>query len=103
MVQLSETEYKATLIGKMTDVTESAEPVVDIWDAVSVLVRNNVVIKAVWEQQFVEKVYRNSNNTFDHVLLPTNDQDTFIVIVVNIIQKNIKGYYILDLRKEYGV
>jgi len=102
MVQLSETDYKSTLIGKMTDVTESAEPIVDIWDAVADLVTDNIVLKAVWENRFVEKVYRNCNNTFDHVLLPTADQDTFIVIVVNIIQKNIKGYYILDLRKKYG-
>ncbi|QNF34763.1 hypothetical protein HUW51_19270 [Adhaeribacter swui] len=55
----------------------------------------------VYDQELVEKVYRSCENTYDHVLLPTENQNTFIVIVIDLLAKNIRGHYILNLDREY--
>ena len=85
----------------MTDVTETAEPVVDIWQYVEELVREKIIDSYVYENNLVEAVYRNDTSTFDHVLLPTGHKDVFIVLVVDLINATILGYNRLDLIKLY--
>lgn len=101
--QLTETEFRNTFGSKMTDVTETAEPIVDIWDYVKELVNQNIVDKYVLENNLVEKVYRNDTSTFDQVLLPTERQNVFIVFVVDIANETLLGHFELDLNKEYGL
>lgn len=101
--RLTEKQYKDTMTKKMVDVTETAQPVVDIWDYVGHLTKDKEVLDYVNEEQLVEKVYRNDEETFDHILLPTDNSNIFIVIIVDIRQKEIKGHFRLDLNKEYGL
>ena len=101
--RLTEKQYKDTMTNKMVDVTETVQPVVGIWDYVGHLTKDKEVLDYVNEEQLVEKVYRNDEETFDHVLLPTDNSNIFIVIIVDIRQKEIKGHFRLDLNKEYGL
>jgi hypothetical protein len=101
--ELSETEFKITFGTKMTGVTETAEPVVDIWDYVEELVNQNIVDKHVLENKLVDKVYRNDTSTFDQVLLPTDNKNVFIVLVVDIENETFFGHFKLDLNKKYGL
>ena len=87
----------------MTDVTETAEPVVDIWDYVEELVKENVVDNYVYQDNLVETVYRNDTSTFDHILLPTDDPNVFITLVVDLINEAILGHIKLDLNQKYGL
>lgn len=87
----------------MIDVTETAEPVVDIWAYVKDLVYENVVNDYVFKNNLVEKVYRNDTSTFDHILLPASDENVFIVLVVKLNNATIIGHYRLDLTKEYSL
>ena len=98
---LSEDEYKSTMTTKMVDVTETAEPTVDIWEYVDTLVREYVVDRYVYYNKLVEKVYRNQTNTFDHVLLPTPKDNYFVLLIVDLVAEKIKGHYLLDLTAEY--
>ncbi len=100
---LTEKEYKDTMTDGMVDVTMTAEPVVDIWPYVQQLTLDKVVLDHVYENGLVEKVYRNGRGTFDHVLLPTDNLNVFIVIIVDLKQKNIRGHFKIDLNKEYGL
>jgi len=102
-IELTTDQYKSTFDKKMVDVTETAQPVVDIWPYVAQLVKDNVVLTYVLEKQLVETVTRNSANTFDHILLPTNNKNIFIVIVVDLEQGQIMGHILLDLENEYGI
>lgn len=99
--ELTEDQYKSTFGEKMFDVTESAEPVLDIWEYIEQLTIDNIVLKYVLEKQLVEKVYRNALNTFEHILFPTDNTNIFIVLVVDIKEKIIYGHFKLDLEKEY--
>ena len=61
----------------MINVTESAEPVVDIWDYIENLVKENVIDNYVYENKLVELVYRNDTSTFDHILFANSRQKCF--------------------------
>jgi hypothetical protein len=101
--QLTEIEFKSTFTEKMIDVTETAEPVVDIWPYVQQLMADRIVHKYTFENALVEKVYRNQTNTFDQVLLPTPDKNIFIVIIIDLINEKIKGHYQLNLNEKYNL
>lgn len=98
---LTEKEFKETMADKMVDVTTTAEPTVDIWSYVKQLTIDKEVSTYVYENQLVEMVSRNSRGTFDHVLLPTDKQNVFVVIIVDLKKEKIKGHFRLDLNKEY--
>ena len=101
--ELTEEYYLKTFGNKMTDVTETAEPKIDIWNYVKELVYEKIVDKYVFENKIVELVYRDENSQFDHILLPTNNKNKFIVIIVNLDEPTITGFYKLDLEKQYGL
>jgi hypothetical protein len=85
----------------MTDVTEIAEPVVDIWRYVEELVKQKLIDNYVLKNNLIEKVYRSDTSTFDHILLPTHDQNIFVTLVVDLTKKIIIGHIKLDLIKKY--
>lgn len=101
--ELTQDQFRSTMTEKMMDVTNSAEPVIDIWSYVEILVSQNTVVEFVFNNHLVDSVFRNLGNTFDHILLPTDRPDIFIVIIVDLIGKQIIGHYRLDLDKEYGL
>lgn len=81
----------------------TATPATDIWPYVELLVRDGLVSEYVYENQLVESVYRAKNEAFDHVLLPTNNKNVFLIIVVDIKRAQVAGHHRLDLEKEYGI
>lgn len=87
----------------MTDITDTAIPVVDIWEYVEELIKQKLVDRYVCENNLVEIVYRNDTSTFDHILLPTENQNVFITLVVDIQNETILGHFKLDLNKEYDI
>jgi hypothetical protein len=96
---LTEEEYLATMSDEMVDATESAEAAVDVWPYVQVLVAEGVVQEDVYEEKLVEIVYRDEEEYYDHVLLPTEDENIFIAIVVDLEEAEIYGHYILNLKE----
>jgi hypothetical protein len=100
---LTEKEYKETMINKMIDVTETAEAVVDIWPYVQQLTLDYVLPHYAYQEQLVEAVSRNDKQTFEHVIIPTDKKNVFVVVIVDVRRKGIKGHYVLDLNKEYGL
>lgn len=100
--QLSEAQYIYTMSRKVINVTESAEPLVNIWNYAKQLLKNNLISEYGFSQRYVEAVYENNEHTYQHILLFTNRKNSYIVIIVDIIHKTISGHYILDLNEKYG-
>ena len=102
MNELSEKEFQKTFGDKMTDITlmEIEEPI-DIWNYVEELTKRKAVDQYVFDRQLVELIYRNDQNTYDHVLLPTENKNIFMVIVVDLKKKKIFGHRILNLNEKY--
>ena len=105
--ELTAEEYKATMSDKMQDLTETdlADtdfPATEIWEYVAELVTKDILPKYVLESEVVEKLYRNQD-FYDHILLPTNEENVFVVVVIDLETEEIYGHHILDLNKEYGL
>lgn len=98
---LTEDGYKATM-SAMVDLTETSLPVSNFWRYVELLVIEGVVDKYLYENELVELVYRNREETIEHVLLPTDQKNVYVVVVVDLTAQDIYGHYVLDLNKEYG-
>lgn len=101
-IELTAQEFKDTMTTPMVDVTATAEPAVDIWEYAEQLADQRVIDKYVVDQGLVEFVYRNTENTFDHVLLPTDDSNAYIVLVVDLINPWVIGHHRLDLNALYS-
>jgi uncharacterized protein YjbI with pentapeptide repeats len=103
-LELSNEKFKKTMGSKMKDVTLTAMPAIDIWPYyVTNLVYEGIVPQYVLDKELVEAVYRNDAASFEHVLLPTGNANKIVVIVIDLLNKKIEGYYRLDLEKEYGI
>lgn len=101
--ELTYKEYLSIMNSPMANVTEQAIPVVDIWPYVSCLVDLKLVPEIVLDNCLVEAVYRDQTESYDHILLPTGNKNVVVCLIVDIRSNDIKGYYILDLAKEYGL
>lgn len=101
--ELTEEEFKGTFSPKMREVTETADAVTDIWPMVKLLNDRKIVEDHTYQNELVAHVYRNTASTFDHVLLPGGSKNRFVVIVVDIPEKMVKGYYNLNLDDLYGL
>lgn len=103
LIELTEKDFKSTMDSEMIDITEIAEPIVDIWPYIEVLVKNNLITEYIYQNGLIDSVYQNEQNTFHHVLIPTDNDNVFIVLVIDIRKEIIKGHIKLNLNKEYGI
>ncbi len=95
--------YRATMESGMVDVTLSAEGTVDIWPYVAELVREGVVDAYLYEETLVKYVFRNTEGSVEHFLLPTVTANVFTVIVVALESGQVMGHYLLDINEQYGL
>lgn len=51
----------------------------------------------------VDYVYVNSQETFSHVLINSNDRNVFMVVVLDLVAGTVHGHRLLNLKKEYGL
>jgi hypothetical protein len=100
--ELTEKEFRSTFGNQMLDITETIESTVDIWEYVGELYVDEVVSEYVVANELVEKVYRNDSSTFDHVLLPTENPNVFLVIIVDLLNETVLGHFALDMEQKYG-
>ncbi|HTL09748.1 MAG TPA: hypothetical protein VL307_15855 [Chitinophagaceae bacterium] len=100
---LSPEEYESSLVEPMTDITGLPNTAAAIWPYVEELVQQALLPAAVAAEKKVEMVYRNGNNSFHHVLLPTGNANTFIVLLTDPATQTIRGHYPLNLNEVYGI
>ena len=99
--KLTQEKYNATLIGKMVEIEEPEKNMFNIWPYVTILKRVEILPKKSNERELVYKVYRNLEEKYEHILLTTEKENHYVVIVVNLIKNKIKGYFPLELKNEY--
>ncbi len=103
MPALTEREFNATMKDPMVDVTAAPGEVVDIWPYVAGVATEVGLPALVLKKELVELVYRSGDGVHDHVLLPTEKKNKFVVIVVDRPQAVVAGHHVLDLNREYGL
>ena len=100
---LSKEKYNTTIDGKMEEMIRSEVIIFNIWPYVDKLKSKKIVSKKIKEQDLINKIYRNSTGEFEHILLSTEQENHFVVIVVDRSKKKIMGYFLLDLNGEYNL
>ncbi len=100
---LSKEQFLQTMGNSMNKVTENLEFISDIWGYIDDIPEKGLISDTVLLEKSIYSVYVNSDKTYQHVLINTNRDNCFFVVVVDIIAKTIYGYYLLDLNEEYGL
>lgn len=100
MNRLSETEFHATCTNEMSPIDISVGRPFDFWP----------YFDAIPKQDFegfdcsngsVECAYRNSEGSFEHVLIKSQVQNVYMVLVLDLQKKQVHGHRLLNLDKEY--
>jgi hypothetical protein len=100
---LSETLFKATTEGKMTDVTKQPGACIDIWPYVAMIRESIGLPQQVFDGHWVQYVYRSQFSHYDHVLIPAGRHNVFLVIVADRLHGSVYGHRVLDLNAEDGL
>ena len=97
---LSAEEFEACFAPPMRNMTESAEPVLDIWPYVDAVDLGGLGSTNLTD---VHYVYRDASDRFDHVLIGTGHFNTIFVVVVDRILSVVRGHHVLDLNERYDL
>lgn len=102
MRQLSEKEFEATFTPPMTDITATAEEIVDVWLYIEEVLASEYegIDTDSWD---VEYVYVNQSESHQHILINTGMENVYFVVVVDAHQKEIFGHHLLNLNQKYGL
>ncbi|MDE6729095.1 MAG: hypothetical protein K2J80_14335 [Oscillospiraceae bacterium] len=88
---------------KMLDITTTAELSQEIWDYAEELLNITPISGERVCQRQIEAVYENNEHTFRHVLLFGEKKNCYVVVIVDLSDRSISGFYPLDLNEEYGI
>lgn len=94
---LSKEKYDSSMVGGMKEISISNDSFFNIWPYVSELKAAKILSKKIKESELVHKVYRNSTEDFEHILLTTEKENHFVKVVVDKNKKKPLGYLFLDL------
>ncbi|MTH17837.1 hypothetical protein [Flavobacterium sp. LC2016-01] len=93
---LSKEKYPSVL-EEMKEISVANDHFFNIWPYVSELKAAKILSNKIKESELIHKVYRNSANNFEHVLLVTEQENHFVEIVVDRNKKKAMGYLFLNL------
>jgi hypothetical protein len=100
---LSRDEYLATFVEPMRRLAadETYKPI-PLGDYVAACIRGfDPPVKR--KQLQIHHVYLNGDRTYYHVLIHYGPRNRFLVIVVDCNREAVRGHYLLDLDREYGL
>lgn len=81
----------------MEEISVSNNSVFNIWPYVSELKAAKILSNKIKESELIHKVYRNSTEDYEHILLTTEKENHFVKIVVDRNKKKPMGYLLLEL------
>ncbi|MBZ4035805.1 hypothetical protein K6T82_13580 [Flavobacterium sp. 17A] len=93
---ISEEKYNSTMVNGMTEISAN-DSFFNIWPYVSELKAAKILSRKIKESDLVHKVYRNSTDDFEHILLATEQENHFVKVVVDKNKKKVLGYLFLSL------
>ncbi|WP_431243541.1 hypothetical protein ACQ9BO_02690 [Flavobacterium sp. P21] len=80
---LEKEKYNSTMTEKMIEVKDTDSNIFNIWPYVSQLKSAKILSTKIKDHDLIYKIYRDSTNKFEHILLSTEDKNNFVTIIVN--------------------
>ncbi len=102
MHKLSEAEYKSTFSEPMKRLGQDENPLFDFWAYFDLIPIEDFEGFHCSEGN-VDYAWRNATDSFDHVLINSEDNNVFMVLVLDLKNKKVVGHRLLNLDKEYGI
>ena len=93
-------EFQQAFQVPMRNVTETAEPLLDIWPYVEAIPVPDLAGLVVAD---VAYVYRSAGALFEHILITTTRKNVFLVVIITLAAPSIYGHYLLDLGELYDL
>ena len=102
MRQLSNDEFESTFTPPMTDITSTAEEVVEVWEYIEGVMYTEYACVETdsWD---VEYIYTNQSESHQHILINTGMENVYLIVVVDVHSKSIYGHHLLNLNQKYGL
>ncbi|WP_264535702.1 hypothetical protein [Flavobacterium sp. N1736] len=94
---LSQEKYNASMIDGLAEISVSNDSYFNIWPFVSELKAAKILSNKIKESELIHKVYRNSTQDFEHILLATEKENHFVKVVVDRNKKKAMGYLFFEL------
>jgi len=102
MPKLTEGEYKSKFSEPMKRLGQDEEPLFDFWPYFDFIPKEDYEGFDCSEGS-VSYVWRDSTDSFDHVLINSDDKNVFMVLILDLKKKVFVGHRLLNLNKEYGI
>lgn len=102
MKQLAQSEFLTTFTAPMQRVSVDTPPPFDFWD----------YFEAIPEADFngrdcsdglVDYAWTDATEKFQHVLVSSEEENAFMVLVLDLSDKSVYGHRLLNLNEEYGI
>jgi len=87
----------------MSETKNTDTTIFNIWPYVSELKSTKILSHKIKERELIYKVYRDSTEEFEHILLSTGKENNFVVIVADKKKKKIMGHFLLDQDGKYDL
>lgn len=101
--QLEKEKFDATLSPVMKEITTTDDAIFNFWPYVSELKSAKILSNKIKENELVYKVYRYANEQFEHILLATENENSYVSLIVNRNKKKIIGYAVVDSQGHYSL
>lgn len=99
---LSDAEFHETFAEPMSNVTGSAEALVNIWPYVDDVLEKEFAghLTAEWD---VSCVYESGDRKYQHILVGTDTKNVYLAIVVDVVKRSVLGHHLLNLNVKYSI
>jgi hypothetical protein len=103
MPLLDENAYRTTFGAKMLRIRADGNAPFPFWDYVERIPSEDFRGYDCSEGS-VQWIWRSDDGRFEHVLIDTNeDKDVFMVVVLDLVKKEVVGHRLMDFKHEYGL
>ena len=100
---LTDESFHSTIVDPKSDPPDDAEcKPCEIWQYIKAIPEVDLEGFSIADND-VEMVRRTGNQAYDHVLIPTEAKNVYLVIVVDLLRSGVFGHYLLDLNQKYGL
>lgn len=100
---LSDAAFHSTMIHPLTALADEEDAGnVDIWTYIDAIPEVDFDGFTIGEND-VMAVRRTGDRRYDHVLIPTQTKNVFLVIVVDLSADDVFGHHVLNLNEKYGL
>jgi len=97
MSLLTKEQYLAMFSPPMLDMTLQAQALVELWDYADPIIEELYHSCTLWEWE-VKHIYHSPDEIYQHIMIPVPINHTYLIVIVHIPSRSIRGHYILDLQ-----